>query len=44
MSGCLPSKLDEIDRRFYSNPDTLTPKLKAFARERGLVAAETEDK
>lgn len=33
-------RLDELDQRFYANPDTLTPKLKAFARERGLVQDE----
>ena len=36
------NRLDELDRRFYSLPDTLTPKLKAFASERGLVAADPE--
>lgn len=30
-------KLDELDQRFYSTPDTLTPKLQTFARERGLI-------
>ena len=30
-------RLNELDRRFYSIPDTLTAKLQAFARERGLV-------
>lgn len=30
-------KLDNLDRQFYANPDTLTPKLQAFARERGLI-------
>ena len=40
MRECAPSNLDELDQRFYSMPDTLTPKLKAFARERGLVSAE----
>jgi hypothetical protein len=35
-------KLDQLDRRFYSSPDTLSPKLKAFARERGLVPGESE--
>lgn len=34
------NRLDELDRRFYSVPDTLTPKLKLFAREHGLVAEE----
>ena len=43
MSDCEPIKLDSLDRRFYSNPDTLTLKLKSFARERGLVPSE-EDK
>jgi hypothetical protein len=33
-------RLDELDRQFYSIPDTLTPKLQAFARERQLVPAE----
>jgi hypothetical protein len=41
MRNCAPSQLDELDRSFYSNPDTLTPKLKAFAREQGLVPAES---
>lgn len=40
MRECAPSVLDELDQRFYSMPDTLTPKLKAFARESGLVSAE----
>lgn len=40
MRGCQPRKLDELDRRFYSNPDTLTPKLQAFARGQGLVSAQ----
>ena len=30
-------KLNELDHRFYANLDTLTPKLEAFARQRGLV-------
>lgn len=38
------NKLDELDRRFYSTPNTLTGKLQEFARERGLVSAETNDK
>lgn len=38
-------KLNELDRHFYQNADTLTPKLKAFARERGLVShEEAEDR
>jgi len=40
LRECAPSDLDELDQRFYSMPDTLTPKLKSFARERGLVSAE----
>lgn len=36
------NRLDELDQRFYSLPDTLTPKLKAFASERGLVSADPE--
>ena len=40
MSNCSPSQLDQLDRRFYSLPDTLTPKLKEFARKHGLVPAE----
>jgi len=40
MRECAPSDLDELDQRFHSMPDTLTPKLKSFARERGLVSAE----
>lgn len=35
-------KLNQPDRRFYSSPDGLSPKLKAFARERGLVPGESE--
>ena len=31
------SKLDALDQLFYGSPDTLTPKLEAFAREQGLV-------
>ena len=38
----LISKLDEFDQRFYRMPDTLTPKLEAFARERSLVPANAE--
>lgn len=38
------NKLDELDRRFYSTPDTLTGKLQGFARERGLVSGEAAGK
>jgi endogenous inhibitor of DNA gyrase (YacG/DUF329 family) len=44
MRGCAPSELDTLDRRYYANPDTLTSKLQAFAREQGLVPAETTTK
>jgi hypothetical protein len=37
-------KIDELDRAFYSIPYRLTPKLQAFARERGLVPQESTDK
>jgi len=37
-------KLDNLDRQFYANPDTLTPKLQAFAREHGLVPTEEQIK
>jgi hypothetical protein len=37
-------KMDELDRTFYSMPDTLTPKLQAFARQQGLVPGEARDK
>lgn len=40
MRDCATSQLDELDRRFYSLPDTLTPKLKAFAHEKGLLPKE----
>jgi hypothetical protein len=33
----LMNSLDVLDQRFYRNPDTLTPKLEAFARQRGLI-------
>ena len=39
MRNCAPSRLDELDRIFYAQPDTLTPKLQAFAREQGLTQA-----
>jgi hypothetical protein len=35
------NKLNELDQCFYRCPDSLSPKLKAFARQQGLVA-ETE--
>jgi len=35
-------EIGELDRIFYSMPDTLTPKLQAFATEKGLVPAEVE--
>jgi endogenous inhibitor of DNA gyrase (YacG/DUF329 family) len=35
----LMTKLDELDQQFYRIPDTLTPKLEDFARQRGLVPA-----
>jgi endogenous inhibitor of DNA gyrase (YacG/DUF329 family) len=38
------TKWNELDQKFYRGPDTLTPKLQAFARERGLVPPETDDK
>jgi endogenous inhibitor of DNA gyrase (YacG/DUF329 family) len=44
MRRCAPSQLDELDRRFYACPDTLTPKLQAFARQRGLAPADSNDK
>ena len=37
-------KLDELDQHFYSTPDTLSPKLQAFARERGLIPGEVSDR
>jgi hypothetical protein len=40
----LMNKLNELDQRFYRSPDTLTPKLEAFARQRGLVPADAEGK
>jgi hypothetical protein len=39
----LMSKLDELDQWFYRGPDTLSPKLQAFARAKGLVS-EGDDK
>jgi hypothetical protein len=33
----LTRKLDKLDRRFYSSPDDITPRLKAFAKENKLV-------
>jgi len=33
-------KLDELDQRFYANPDDLSPRLEAFALEQGLVSKE----
>jgi hypothetical protein len=44
MRDCPPSRLDELDRHFYSIPNTLSPKLKVFARERGLVSPESDNK
>jgi uncharacterized protein DUF4375 len=38
------NKLSELDQRFYGCPDGLGAKLKAFAREQGLVSAETGDR
>lgn len=35
----LANKLDELDRRFYATPDTLTAKLQTFARDQALVPA-----
>ncbi|HEV2732862.1 MAG TPA: DMP19 family protein [Terriglobales bacterium] len=35
------SKLDELDQRFYANSDNLTPRLEAFAREQGLIKADS---
>jgi|SRR5579862_3769950 len=39
MKDCEPSKLDELDQQFYRLPDSLSPKLQTFAREKGLVPA-----
>jgi hypothetical protein len=39
----LTNKLNELDQRFYRCPDSLSAKLQAFAREQGLVSAETDD-
>lgn len=39
-TGSLMSKLDELDQQFYRRPDTLSPKLQTFAREKRLVSAE----
>ena len=36
----LMNKLDELDQRFYRIPDTLSPKLEAFARKQGLIVTE----
>ena len=33
------NKLDELDRRFYADSENLTSRLKAFARQQGLVSA-----
>jgi hypothetical protein len=38
----LMNKLNELDQRFYRSPDSLTAKLEAFARQRGLVPADTQ--
>ncbi len=38
--GSLMKKLDELDQRFYKTPNTLSPKLQAFAREQELVPGE----
>jgi hypothetical protein len=35
----LMNKLNELDERFYKSPDTLSPKLEAFAREQGLITS-----
>jgi hypothetical protein len=43
-SGDLMGKLDKLDQEFYRQPNTLSPKLEAFARERELVKAEPESK
>ena len=40
----LMNKLNELDQRFYRCPDSLSAKLKMFAREPGLVSAETDDR
>jgi hypothetical protein len=40
-AGDLMNKLNELDQCFYRCPDSLSAKLKAFARQQGLVA-ETE--
>jgi hypothetical protein len=37
----LMNKLNTLDQQFYRSPDSLSAKLQAFARERGLVSAET---
>jgi Domain of unknown function (DUF4375) len=39
----LIEKLDELDQRFYRDPDRLGEILNAFAREQGLVSGEAED-
>jgi Domain of unknown function (DUF4375) len=39
----LMNNLDELDQQFYRTPNHLSAKLEAFARERGLVSAETVD-
>jgi Domain of unknown function (DUF4375) len=40
----LMNKLDELDQRFYRTPSDLGAKLQSFAREKGLVLPETDDK
>jgi len=43
MRHCAPSQLDALDRRFYACADTLTTKLQAFARDRGLLPAVSDE-
>lgn len=40
----LMAEVDKLDQEFYRHPDTLSPKLEAFARQRRLVSAEPESK
>jgi len=37
------TKLNELDQEFYRSPDTLSTKLRAFARKEGLVPAEIDE-
>jgi hypothetical protein len=38
------NKWNELDQRFYRCRDSRSAKPKAFAREHGLVSAETDDR